>query len=74
MLIRTQAADKLLRFGEAHIAYNGKGGYGVYVQSRYKGESVAAGNYPDEARAKGVLYEAALAHEQGTKVFYMPVE
>lgn len=73
MKIRTQDAKRFLDFGECYISACRQGS-GIFIQTRYNQKAVLAGIYEDDSRAKGVLYEIALAHSHRERVFYMPAE
>lgn len=73
MKIRTQEANKVLEFGEGFVEKRGYEG-GVFIRGRYGRDTVLAGIYEDESRAKGVLQEILYAYEIRKPVFYMPLE
>ncbi|WP_312427116.1 hypothetical protein [Lacrimispora sp.] len=71
MKIRTQDARRFLELSECYIE-DCMNGCGIYVKSRYSRNSVLAGKYEDEARAKGVMHEICIAESRLERIFYMP--
>lgn len=73
MKIRTQDALRCVEFGDCYVAGD-RTGISVFVRTPNNPDSIHAGSYEDEERAKGVIQEIGQAYSDGTKLFYMPVK
>ena len=71
MIVRLQNRYDTRTFFEPYVGRCGTH-YAVYMRVRGSNATIACGQYSDEFRANGVMYEMLDAYENKSRVFYMP--